>query len=62
MPENNTDSLRAMYAPTRHEIRQYHKVSHTKDQEPNRISEKINSFFIVNEEANRKIFIIIENI
>ena len=27
MPDNNTDSLRAMYAPTRHEIRQYHKVS-----------------------------------
>ena len=53
MSDNNTDCLRAMYLPTRHEIRQYQKASHTKDEEPNRISEKINSFFIVNEDGKK---------
>ena len=53
MSDNNTDCLRAMYLPTRHEIRQYQKASHTKDEEPNSISKKINSFFIVNEDGKK---------
>ena len=53
MSDNNVDCLRVMYLATRHEIRQCDKVSHTKDQEPNSISEKINSFFIVNEDGKK---------
>ena len=53
MSDNNTDCLRAMYLLTRHEIRQYQKASHTKDEEPNSISKKINSFFIINEDGKK---------
>ena len=47
------DCLRAMYLPTRQEIRQYHKDSRPKDQEKNYISEKIDSFFIVQEDGKK---------
>ena len=60
---NNIDSLRAMYLPTRHEIRQYHKVKPEKKEslENSRISEKINSFFILQEDGKKWSFTGLEN-
>ena len=60
---NNIDCLRAMYLPTRHEIRQYHKVKPEKKEslENSRISEKINSFFILQEDGKKWSFTGLEN-
>ena len=51
MLENNVDWLKAMYLPSRQDIRKFEEIKSVKKVREDEISKKIESFFILNEDG-----------
>ena len=57
MQDNNTDCLKAMYLPSRHNIRKFEETPIVKNLRKDEVSKKIESFFILHEDGTKWKFI-----
>ena len=51
MLDNNADRLKAMYLPSRQDIRKFDEIQSVTKQKEDEVSKKIQSFFILNEDG-----------
>ena len=51
MLDNNADCLKAMYLPSRQDIRKFDEIQSVTKQKEDEVSKKIQSFFILNEDG-----------